>query len=377
VSSLPPRALQILFVNGTGFGGSLMSTQSLAASLVEVGHNAALVCQRTDEPRTLWLHKRLENLRARTAETPLEGAADRLVRLPGRTLHEIERAPFRVWSSPVPANALGPALREFSADVVVAASVYRPQWRQMRRDLRCRGIPSVLYLREQSALSHLTADGAAPDLLVANSAALAAAAADAGYSAEIVPSVVDLSCVATASSRERVLVINSDPSYGGALALDIAERCPEIPFVLQESWHAGSASPEIVTRAAQLGNVTVRRFTSYTAEIYQDARLLLVPYPSAFASARPRSVLESQSNGIPVLATDLPGLREISGEGAVFVEAHADADHWATVLRSLWSDSSRLEQLAGEAKKRVQAPDVDPSALTAKFAALLAQLTPT
>lgn len=55
--------------------------------------------------------------------------------------------------------------------------------------------------------------------------------------------------------------------------------------------------------------------------------------------------LEAQAVGIPVIASDLPALREALGDSAVFLPAHAPSD-WARALEELLRDPARRTALA-------------------------------
>lgn len=369
--------MRILFVNGTAFGGSLMSTKALARVLIRQGHVVGLLHQFADHPRTLWLHKRLENLQARTMGTAVGGITERLARLPGRFPDSASfEEPYPVWGTPVPANALNAAIALFTPDAVVTASVLRPQWRQILTDLRRRRIPAVLYLREGTALTHLTVSHTPPDLLLANSASLAEAAAKAGCHAVMIPSVIDIESARTASSREKALIVNPMQSYGGVRALELAALCPDIPFVMQESWHYGS-DPASHNRAKRTPpNVECRGFTPRPGDIYRDAKLLLVPYSRTMASHRPRCVLEAQINGIPVIASALPGLSESVGAGGLLIDPDGPLDAWTNALRHLMNDHELYSRLSTAARAHASRPEVDPDTIAAKFCKEVGTLIP-
>lgn len=360
--------MRILFISGAGFGGSFLSTKALARVLVRQGHSVGLLHQLSDHPRTLWLHKRLENLQARAKGTSIQGIAEQFARRPGcRPVSTATEEPYPVWGTTVPANALGALIKQFSPDVVVTASVLRPQWRQILADLRSQRIPSVLYLRESVSLTHLTVSKAHPDLLLANSVSLAEVAEKAGCPAVMIPSVVDLESSRKVSTRERVLVVNPLQSYGGVLAFELAARCPEIPFVMQESWHGGSAQVPLDRPGEPLPNVEYRGFVNRAGDIYRDAKVLLVPYSRAMANHRPRSVLEAQANGIPVVASNLPGLIESIGDGGLLIDPDGPMEAWTGALRLMWSDHELYNRLSAAARAHASRPEVDPDRVTARF----------
>ncbi len=192
----------------------------------------------------------------------------------------------------------------------------------------------MLYLREDAAIDHLRALFA-PDLLLANSEVMRRRAHDRGFECAFVPSPIREPGVPRDRPRDHVLLVNFHPVYGGDLALEIAAACPRIPFVFQDSWdsrpHRAEAMSERIA-ARRLDNVQVRPFSADPVEVFGGARFLLVPYRERIASARPRSVLEALSCGIPVVASDLPGLREAAGEAAIYVPPDAPVEAWRAAL---------------------------------------------
>jgi glycosyltransferase involved in cell wall biosynthesis len=88
---------------------------------------------------------------------------------------------------------------------------------------------------------------------------------------------------------------------------------------------------------------------------------------------RPRVITEAQSNGIPVVAADVPALREAIGEGGAVVPTD-DIDAWVSELRSLWNDQERYDSLADAALAHSQRPEIDPAAVAHEFELLIERL---
>ncbi|MEK7860608.1 MAG: glycosyltransferase family 4 protein, partial [Chloroflexota bacterium] len=80
-----------------------------------------------------------------------------------------------------------------------------------------------------------------------------------------------------------------------------------------------------------LPNVEIRETTPDVGRVYGQSRIVLMP--SAEESFGLVAV-EAQSNGVPVIASDLPSLRESLGDGALFVERE-DVAAWADAIRRL------------------------------------------
>jgi glycosyltransferase involved in cell wall biosynthesis len=255
---------------------------------------------------------------------------------------------------------------------VVAASIDRVSWRRIRAQLRARGVPSVLYLREASGKGHLTVTGAPPDLLLANAESLAEEARAAGYDCTVVPSIVDLDGARTETTRSAVVLINPIEMLGGDRIWALAAARPDIPFVVRESNMMSAEEHAAVDRELPSHpNVTVLPYTTNPAELYEHARILLVPHR---VNNRPRVVLEAQTNGIPVLATEFPGLLEAVGAGGLLVPNDAEAPAWVAALSEMWDDPARYEALSIAARAHAARDEVDPEFVISQFEALVTDL---
>lgn len=363
--------MRILFVSGTAVGGSASSTRELAAALAARGHEVGLLARVATAPRRWMLQHRLVNAAvARDGSwlaTPLTGAAGRI----GRRARVVRTEPFREWSCILVENALAGVRAEFRPEVVVASSIGRMAWRSVRAELVAAGIPSVLYMREESSIGHLEVSDAPPDLLLANAHQHEAAARAAGFTAHVVPSVVDLARARVASTRDVVLFVNPVEVSGRELAVGIARACPDLRFAFVESWPL-SADERVWLDAACAGlaNIERRPRVDDLRLLYGDARVLLVPYRT---NGRPRVVLEAQVNGIPVLATDLPALTEAVGPGGIAVPVDAGPGEWAQHLRDLL-DPDRYEALVAAAAAHAARDEVDPDAIVTRFESLVRPL---
>jgi len=277
-----------------------------------------------------------------------------------------------MWTTSVVERAVPLIFSQFEPDVVVVNSVYRRAWELILQNAHAAAVPVVLYQREQSTFENLRVWESKPDRFVANAVAHESRAAARGIAVEVIPSIVDRERYLVESRRDTVLFVNPVTSRGLDVALELAMRRPDIPFVFQESWPLNrGAVRELVRRFAKVDNVEFRRFNSDGAAVYRDARVLLAPYRS---DNRPRVVLEAQFNGIPVLATDYPGLREAVGAGGLLVPGDAPIDAWAAALSTLWDDSARYADLVRTAAEHARRPEIDPELLTSRFENLLREV---
>jgi len=366
--------MRILFVSGTAVGGSASSTRELATALAARGHDVGLLARVATAPRRWMLQHRLVNASVSREGSFLGAAAERAAARIGRRARLVRTDPFREWSTILVENSLGPVRAAFAPEVVVASSIGRMAWRSVRAELAAAGIPSVLYLREESAIGHLAISDAPPDLLLANAHQHDAAARAAGFEAHVVPSVVDLSRARVESTREVVLFVNPVEVSGRELAVGVARACPDLRFAFVESWPLSEEERRWLDAAlAGLANVERRPRVDDLRRLYGDARVLLVPYRT---NGRPRVVLEAQANGIPVLATDLPALTEAVGPGGVAVPSDAGPGEWARALRDLL-EPDRYEDLSVAARAYAGRAEVDPDVIVGRFAELVGALVGT
>lgn len=363
--------MRLLFVSSTTVGGSGRSQRELAAQLRDRGHEIRFLVDDGRPSRlTRAVYEQLSDLRARAEGTVVQRPVRALERRPGRRTRTVELDGWTHRATPIPQNALGTLIDEFRPDVVVGNSLERLAWRRVHEACRERCVKTVLYVRETDSLDHFV-HGEVPDLLIANAASLQAALRERGLDCEFVPSVVESSVTSTESTRRVVLAVNPVASRGGDIIWKVASSAPEIPFVVQESWPLEAAVlADVERRAAELPNVEFRRAAPPGPQLYGDARVLMVPYR---VDNRPRVIAEAQSNGIPVVAADVPALREAIGMGGAVVELDA-IDAWVDELRSLWGDAARYERLVAAAFEHSRRPDIDPTAVTGRFERLVEEL---
>jgi len=270
-----------------------------------------------------------------------------------------------------PENAIASLVDEWRPTLVVASSISRVTWRAVRAECRRRCIPTILYLREETAIGHLTA-GLTADLVIGNSASLVAGAALHGVDAEFLPSVVHLRPLETPPGGEVALMVNPLPTHGVGLMGEIAAALPDVPFVLQESWVLDEQQQIQVDDLVRAhANLTFRAYNPDSSRIFRDARLLLAPHQ---IDNRPRTVLEAQVNGLPVIATGHPGLVEAVGDGGVLLDPSAAADQWVAAIGSVWHDDGRWSQLSARARIHAARPEIDPKVVVDRFIEILGSL---
>lgn len=312
---------------------------------------------------TRFLHEQLWDASVRFENTPvLGGSASWLRSLPGRTpLH----AAGDVMVSPAPENAFPDLAGSFRPDIVVGSSIERPTWRQIRSTCDELAIPTVLYLREETALRHLHAGHGTHSAVFANSRTLVDGARRLGVDAAFIPSIVNLAAARTTSSRERIVLVNPRKEHGVMVVPDLARTFPTIEFVLQESWPLTPTERATVDGILAVHqNVWFRSRKSSPAEVFSDAAIILAPHR---IDNRPRTILEAQSNGIPVIASDLPGLIESVGPGGLIVERSAGAVGWRDAVESLTQNPAKYRELEAKALAHSGRPEVQVNTVVRSF----------
>lgn len=355
--------MRILFISGTTTGGAAQSTRELAARVASHGHEVEMLCRR--KPR-----RDMGDGAKRSRFTTVAKQIGRgLLRNLPISPKAVGGETYPMWRTTVVERAIPIVFDRFAPDVVVVNSVYRKAWELILQHARAKAVPVVLYQREQSTFENLRAWESRPDLLVANAVAHETRVTGRGVTVEVIPSIVDCERYRVESRRETALFVNPITSRGLDVAIELAQRRPDVRFVFQESWPLNrGALRGLVRRLADLDNVEFRTFNSDGAAVYRDARVLLAPYRS---DNRPRVVLEAQFNGIPTLATDYPGLREAVGPGGLLVPSDAPIDAWVTALATLWDDPAKYAELVRTAAEHARRPEIDPELLTRHFETLL------
>ncbi len=102
-----------------------------------------------------------------------------------------------------------------------------------------------------------------------------------------------------------VTLVNPSAVKGLPILLGLADAMPEVKFAAVPSW--GTTARDLAAMAMR-PNITLLNAVEDISDILKLTKVTLVP--SLWAEARSRMVVESLSRGVPVLASDVGGLRE-------------------------------------------------------------------
>lgn len=155
-----------------------------------------------------------------------------------------------------------------------------------------------------------------------------------GLACEVIPPVIRADHYVAGTGGDKILFVNPTPIKGVELMFALAAQCPDLPFLVVESWNLEPRWRDLCRRRAQaLGNIDWHAPTDDMRAIYAQARALLMP--SVWEESFGRTVIEAQLNGLPVLASDRGALPQVVGAGGLVVDPHHCVEEWAAALRRL------------------------------------------
>lgn len=319
-------------------GGAQSSMHDLASEFASRGHEVAVLGGLTKQG---WVG--------------LKSRIDLKLRRRGYAVdHGLGYPVHRAWFA---WKAVADIARRMNADVVVPQSRLPVQFAQA---LEGTGTRVVIYLRNVEADD---LGGDPRDLQGVSYVANSQFTSDRcnalfGIRSDVVYPLIQRENYETETTRENVTFINPHPRKGLDIVLDVAERCPEIPFVLVESWMMSSQDREqLLKRLAALPNVTLRPPTRDMKSVYGKARIVLAP--SRWEEAFGRIAVEAHFSGIPVVAAARGGLPEAVGPGGILMDPEAGADPWAEAVRKLWHDEAFYAEKSQAARDYSMRPEMN------------------
>jgi glycosyltransferase involved in cell wall biosynthesis len=335
-------------------GGSESSTHDLCLTLGERGIDVSVLC--SSLPPSIGLGTRLRASLHRSHSYTCD-----------------ETLGYPVFRVRKPAYAARELARELRPDVAVIMAG-RPLALSDR--LTASGVPCAVYLRDSFFTDLGGAVRAGPDVrYLATSRHLASRFADEfDILPADIPPIVRRERYQVRPKRNNVTFVCPFPVKGVDIALRLAARRPDIPFVFVESWEVHPVQRIALTRSIRASpNITYRRATGDMRSVYRDAKLVLVP--SRWPEGWGRVVSEAQVSGIPALTSNRGGLPESVGSGGILVDPDAGIEEWEGALARMWDDGTEYDRLAQLAREHAHRADFEVAAIATKLLAVLSDLS--
>lgn len=160
-----------------------------------------------------------------------------------------------------------------------------------------------------------------------------------------------------------VTLVNLSPEKGAQTLYDLAVMNPHRRF----AGVVGSYGNQI---RRHMPNVELIEPTPRIDDVYRRTRVLIVP--SSYESWG-RVAAEAAAHGIPVIASDTPGLRECLAGAGRYLPQDADASRWSSTLAEL-DDPAAYQQAVALARGRAVEVDAESTRDLELLRARLAQI---
>lgn len=142
-------------------------------------------------------------------------------------------------------------------------------------------------------------------------------------------------------NNEYITLINLSENKGGHILRRLAKAMPDRKFL----GVIGSYDPQVTD---QPQNVTVMPKTPNILEAYRQTRILIMP--SRYESWG-RTATEAMCNGIPVICTPTPGLKENCGDAGLYIDQRAPLIKNGNEVSGYDEDTYNLTSLIKQIKK--------------------------
>ncbi len=316
-------SLRILVVSGTyppDIGGAELSIHTGCKGLIQRGHKVVVIADDRRPAQEIY------------DEVPVIGVS------PEKLKNEIE---YQF------------SIHKFQ--VVITQLIYSPDallWTKLQK------IPSIYFVRNNEMHIDLSISSAyAPNILVASSKFLAIKSQEKWKrNVEVIYPFIDLKKTTPLRKRPIYLTaINPLVLKGGQLFYTLGEKFPEKEFLGVMGWtglrkksdfnwdprqweliaqaHGDSTvhPPEEIDFSA-LSNAKILKAIADMKTVYEKTRILL--FPSQWQEAFGRSIVEALAAGIPVIATDVGGIRETGiDKGGFLLPKDCSIETWENSIR--------------------------------------------
>jgi glycosyltransferase involved in cell wall biosynthesis len=138
--------------------------------------------------------------------------------------------------------------------------------------------------------------------------------------------------------------------------------------------------PEHASLRVLADNLGLGQRVDFTGGVLPDEVAAHLDWADLFVFAsesegRPNVILEAMAEGLPILATDIPGVHELIGSGAGNLFPVGDAPRLAGLIRAINLDPEKAQAMGREAKVRIQESGLTWTAAASRYAALYQQVS--
>jgi len=347
--------MRVLFATGERYlpgvlGGAELSVDELARELASRGHDCEVVAKVGDGAARL--HHRVWRVLARPSRAGRRDLAN------GYPTYRALRGDVRA--------ALAERLRDARPDVVLA---WNAQAGALVSDAAAAGVRAILWLPDLTPRPEVDASPPPLEVQVAGVSEFVARRTRErlGRPVGVLRPLVRLERYrATVRRPEFVTLVNPQAVKGLDVALAVATRLPSrrFLFVVPRGF-----PPKL--RAALRAALPAHRNIEVVGpgpdmrEVYGRTAVLLVP--SQCEDASPRVVLEAQANGIPVVASEVGGIPEVSGGASVLLPPDASPERWSEAVDRLLTDPVAREDASRRSLACAARPEFGPDAIADAF----------
>jgi glycosyltransferase involved in cell wall biosynthesis len=173
-------------------------------------------------------------------------------------------------------------------------------------------------------------------------------------------------------SGKKVVLINPQPIKGLEIGLKLAQNFKNIPFLFVDAWASRKDRSTYRHCAKNLLNIEWCESVADMRKIYRQARILIVP--SQCEEGWGRVVSEAQVSGIPILASNLGGLKESVGYGGMLLP-HDNFQAWRETLEQMYFDDIAVRDISKKAIQHATREEIQLWNIVRQYRQFIADMT--
>ncbi len=127
--------------------------------------------------------------------------------------------------------------------------------------------------------------------------------------------------------------------------IDIVDHFRDEQFEILEGWYP--IERHYKEKIEKYSNVTITKHSNDMRKIYDRTKILLVP--SICNEGFGRVIIEANINEIPVIASDVGGIKEAIGEKQILIKDYMNSQAFVQALEGLLSSKTLFKKLQGHA----------------------------